>query len=241
MDFPQYSGPKFTKEQVVQTLMKLKSNGYAITQNGATYYIDLGEKELHIQMKREGVWGVMLSPERPHGCANQAEFEQTIYALINHVTGRTDEKPTTAPLIKDSPATNVATIARFIDDTICALHDPYLSNESLATLLDLHGFGCSFNSPLRILTIQGRHTESFLQAFCQETKVTVEVKTIKKAHQRFFILRSGEVVTVGCSTNKLSHQERIFRLSGSDAKVESDFFESEWLSASPKSLHTPII
>jgi hypothetical protein len=145
-------------------------------------------------------------------------------------------------LSSDTPASNLATISGLAGSaTILAVFDPYLSNQSLAALLDILTLGPSLANNTRLLackkmTAKPQLTRTFVDHWFRERGVTAgEARLMPDGeHRRFILLSGGQSLILGMSLNGISKNEAV-RLEP-DAE-DALFFDTVWSAATT----TPLV
>lgn len=142
------------------------------------------------------------------------------------------------------PATNLRKIVDVIGSgTLTGVHDPYLDEKALETLLKLKGLGITISKNLRLLTAPkagnaAASIASFLHDLNTEMGSQWELRTYAstgKPHRRFLILQDKSVVTCGLSLNNVNKDEALDRTPAGNELAEYDlnFFDNCWASATP--------
>jgi hypothetical protein len=142
------------------------------------------------------------------------------------------------------PATNLRKLAQIIEgSTLIRVHDPYIDEKALETLLKLRGLSVGISKDLLLLTVPkapkaAGSLNSFLADLNSETSGRWELRGYSgttKPHRRFLILQDSSVVTCGLSLNNINKDEVLDRLPAADVNAEYDrkFFDSSWRLAKP--------
>jgi hypothetical protein len=261
--FNQYPSSELTREDVIAYLIQYKQKGWDIyrgdsdnefiirateTQNVYVYYAPA-----HTANNEKETWVVSFGlnarfssisgyPENLIALEEAIKFGIRIVGNVSGLNLNWLSSPSSVRLYKTQPATNLNKIVGLIGiSTIEAIYDTYLSNNSLATILDMETLGIKISPNIRLLTSTGmmhpskgtpQLTQSYLanwfnQLGCSGGQVRHKQH---KGHDRRFILLSGaKSLLLGFSLNNLSVNEA----SSVEADTEDKtFFDSEWNTAS---------
>lgn len=148
------------------------------------------------------------------------------------------DEPSIARLNKGHYAGNVARLASLIGNReIEAIFDPYLCNASLLTVTDLISIGgFSLSQDVRMLSLEKMArgttpelTKTFVDGWLRERGLPGgEVKMTRDAHERFLLLSGGTALVIGCSLNRITHDETAHTAPDNDYRST---FEKRWTAA----------
>lgn len=127
------------------------------------------------------------------------------------------EEPTAARLKQGQYTSNIGRLASLIGTKqIEAISDPYIENGSLLVLTDMISVGgFPISQDIKLLTTdaktKGRSpdlTASFAKEWFRERGLPGgKLKITSKVHERFFLLSGNVALVIGCSLNRLTHDE----------------------------------
>jgi hypothetical protein len=240
--FPQYPGNRLSREDVVDYLLASQEQGWCRAFQGKNSLLFIltvdDDKKISITLK-EGAWHVIAERIGGLELAGRAEtlpqLEQALSQAAAYHSQRWQQQRTTGRLTAQKPATNLATISRLAGTAeIQAVFDPYLSNKSLAALLDILTLGPTASNNLRFLACEkmakGTYpqlTKPFVDHWFRERGVTAgEARLMPDGeHRRFLLLSGGQSLLLGMSLNSIAKNEAV--------RIEPDntdrpFFESVW-------------
>jgi len=247
--FPPYPGNRLSREDVVGYLLSSQANGWCRVFQGANslqFILTVDDdKKIAVTLK-EGAWHVKAERIGGIELAGRAEtlpqLEQALSQAAAFHGQSWQQKRTTGRLSDQTPATNLATISGLAGTAeIQAVFDPYLSNKSLATLLDILTLGPTASNNMRFLAcekmVAGKMpqlTKTFVELWFRERGVTAgEARLMPDGeHRRFLLLSGGQSLLLGMSLNSIAKNEAV--------RIEPDttdrpFFESVWGAARPLS------
>lgn len=148
------------------------------------------------------------------------------------------DEPTMTRLNRGQYAGNVGRLAVLIGNrTVEAIFDPYLCNDSLLVFTDLASVGgFSISQDLRLLSLQKmtqgttpRFTRTFVDGWFEERGVPGgKAKVMPEGHERFLLLSGTFALIVGCSLNKITHDESAHLVP--DAELRRTF-DAKWAAA----------
>jgi hypothetical protein len=246
--FPPYPGSSLKREDVVNYLLQCKANGWCqgIYQGSSPnefIIVTDDDRKILLQGQPQGcvVLAEHLGSQTKIGLAESiGGLEKLISQAGNINGGQWPTKITSARLSSSTPASNMATMSSLVGTSeIQAVFDPYLSNKSLATLLDILSLGPTISNNVRLLACQKmttgvrpQLTKTFADLWFHERAVTGgEVRIMPDGeHRRFMLLSGGNSLILGMSLNSIAKNEAV--------RLEQDvqdypFFDSVWNSATP--------
>jgi hypothetical protein len=246
--FPPYPGPNIKREDVVNYLLRCKAGGWCqevYQGDGPNEFIILADNDRKILLRGEPrgyvVVAEYLGTQETVGLAETfGGLEQLVSTAGNLHGGQWPSKVTSARLSVSTPASNLATISTLAGTSeIQAVFDPYLSNKSLAALLDILTLGPSLSNSVRLLACakmtagtKPQLTKSFVDLWFQERGVTGgEARRMPDGEQRRFLLLSGgQSLILGMSLNGIAKNEAVRLEPDADDRT---FFDSVWMAATP--------
>ncbi len=242
--FPKKPQTRIGRDEVVEYLLQHHQRGYQIYEAGAGFELVLNESQsIKIPNTNSGTVQVqrytMNTIVNFIDCTSLPELQRAVDALAQQMVGaHWARSPTTARVAADTPATNLATISRLIGTAgVEAVFDPYLTNSSLATLVNILSFGNgSVADGVRILstanTTRGQVpqlTRAGFDAWLAELGVTGEIRIMpSNEHRRFMLLSGSQSLILGHSLNAIDKNEAV--------RIEQDredraFYEQMWATA----------
>jgi hypothetical protein len=240
MTFPNLPRPTFDRNDVERILGVHDARGYRV-------FIDPDDNSFRLQLDDD--FSIRISSTPGHSqvtlchlgnrtnyyfqsVKSADELEKALVALANRVSGMDWlSSPQTARLKKVTPFSNLKLISDLIGTTtIECIFDPYLDLTGLAAITSLLAFGkAQADQRIRLLGCKSNGLpKQGVAAWFAELGVNGEVRLTQGQHRRFLLLGNKKALIIGCSLNKLAHDEA--------ARLESDqndrpFFDSLWTSA----------
>jgi hypothetical protein len=244
--FPPYSPPEeaaFSKERVVDYLLKLAARGWSVQSDGEDYVLPQDDGEVRLRPV-EGTWRVSRVRLGVLSTFGDAGSEDDHDRLLTVPIGAMPERPRRGRLDATPPATNYRTIAGLIAiSQLQAVFDTYLDNQSLEQLIRILSFGKgSVASHVRLLgttaTMQNslgklaRFSKAGVGAWAAQLQIMAEARVLPSGseHRRFLLLDGGRSIILGPSLNSLHKNEAV---SIEDDKEDRPVFDRQWQAATP--------
>jgi hypothetical protein len=247
--FPLAPGPSLTREDVVRYLVALQADGHAVHRGGYENAFNLTLDDKHrvlFLQESPGFWQVQyenFGVRQLAGRAGTLPQLETVVAQAAQQCGKAwPARPTTRRLSADTPATNYRTIGQLVGSShVEAVFDPFLDNLSLATLIDILGYGSGdVANGVRLLGSTKKTggpipklTKAGVDAWLTQLGKIGETRVMPPSeHRRFMLLSGGLSLILGMSLNAIHKNEAV--------RVEPDaedraFFDSVWATATPLS------
>lgn len=244
--FPAYRPPAkaaFSKERVVDYLLKLSANGCPVQGDGEDYVLPQDDGEVRLRLI-EGTWRVSRVRLGVLSTYGDAGSEDDLDRLLASAVGAIPDRPRRGRLDATTPATNYRTIAGLIGSSeLQAVFDTYLDNQSLEQLIRISSFGkATFAGHVRLLgttaTTQSspgkpaRFSKAGVDAWAAQLQIQAEARVLPSGseHRRFLLLDGGRSIILGPSLNSLHKNEAV---SIEDDKEDRPFFDRQWQVATP--------
>ncbi len=244
--FPEKPITKITQEEVVDYLLQ-QQRGYQVFQIGDAsggFELVLNESRIikfpritngKIQVQGYSMNNIVEFVD----CTSLSDLIIAVDAIAQKLIGALWQRtPSTARVSEKTPATNLSTISKLIGSaSIEAVFDPYLTNNSLVTLINILSFGNgSVSNGVRVLSTSKttggripRLTRAGFDAWTSEFGFTGQIRIMpSKEHRRFLLLNGNQSLILGLSLNAIDKNEAV--------RVEPDhndraFFDQVWSTA----------
>jgi len=234
---PPLSPPSLFPPDVRGYAIEKRNEGWDVRKDGDRFVIQINE-----------MLQVILSPDESGVCRvatvyatgitstqGRASNMRQLEAMVEPMLGQ--HPITSVELKRGEPATDREKISiLFGSAKLEAVHDPFLDNKGLATLLSILKLANGAVPNLRLMTgvkgVKGL-TLDFVTSFLSELDCSagqVRISSDPEAHRRFYLLTGGTSVRQGPSLNKVDKNEVADTHSDRD---DREFFNQHWKSGKP--------